>query len=348
MKERLSADVFMIPVERIKKGFFTDSYFNRTREILLRDGNHARVLMQVFCRDDCVLCGIDEALAIVRRCADNPDDLLIYALHDGDRVMKGETVLTIEGEYAHFAHLETVYLGVLARGTSVATSVHEVVQAADDRTVLFFASRFDHYLVQSFDGYAAHIGGAQAVSTDANGSFWGEWGVGTIPHGLIAAYGGDTLEACRAFRKHVPEEINLIALVDFWNDCIGTSIEVARHFGRQLWGVRLDTAGDLRDVSVMGRGADSFGVNPELVSMLRETLDREGFPWVRIVVSGGFIREKVERFVEQKVPFDAVGVGSAFFSKRVDFTADVVQVDKKPLAKVGRSLKPNPRLKKVW
>jgi len=347
MKERLPADVFMIPALLIRKGFYTDSYFNRTREILVRDSNHARVLMQVFCRGDGVLCGIDEAIAIVRQCADNGERILLHALQDGDRVHKRETVLTIEGEYAHFAHLETVYLGVLARGTSIATSVHEVVQAAGDRTVLFFSSRFDHYTVQSFDGYAAHIGGAHAVSTDANGSFMGKAGVGTIPHGLIAAYGGNTLEACKAFRKHVPEEIDLIALVDFSNDCIGTSLEVARHFGRKLWGVRLDTADNLRDVSVTGSGADSFGVNPELVSTLRDVLDREGFPWVRIVVSGGFNREKVERFVKLNVPFDAVGVGSSFFSRKIDFTADVVQVNNKPIAKTGRSFRPNPRMKKV-
>jgi len=347
MKERLPADVFMIPSHMIAKGFFTDSYFNRTREILLRDNNHARVLMQVFCRGDGVLCGIDEAVAIVRQCADKGEKLLLHALHDGDRVHRGETVLTIQGEYAHFAHLETVYLGVLSRGTSIATSVHEVVQAAGSRTVLFFASRFDHYTVQSFDGYAAHIGGAQAVSTDANGSFIGERGVGTIPHGLIAAYDGNTLEACKAFRKHVPEKVDLIALVDFSNDCIGTSLEVARHFGRQLWGVRLDTADNLRDVSVADSGSDSFGVNPELVSMLRDVLDREGFPWVRIVVSGGFNRKKIERFVNLNVPFDAVGVGSSFFNRKLDFTADVVEVNKKPIAKAGRSYKPNPRLKKV-
>ena len=347
MKERLPADVFRIPTRLIREGFYTDSYFNRTREILVKDNNHARVLMQVFCRGDGVLCGVDEAIAIVRQCADNGERLLLYALHDGDRVHKGETVLTIEGEYANFAHLETVYLGVLARGTSIATTVHEVVQAAADKSVLFFSSRFDHYTVQSFDGYAAHIGGAHAVSTDANGSIVGVAGVGTIPHSLIAAYGGDTLEACRVFRKHVPGEIDLIALVDFSNDCIGTSLEVANHFGRTLWGVRLDTSENLRDVSVSGIGADSFGVNPELVSKLRETLDREGFPWVRIVVSGGFNREKVERFVKLNVPFDAVGVGSSFFARRLDFTADVVQVNNKPIAKAGRSFRPNTRMKKV-
>jgi nicotinate phosphoribosyltransferase len=347
MKERLPSTVFDIPVEEIREGFYTDSYFNRTREILRADGNQAAVLMQVFCRGDGIICGMDEAIAILRTCAEGGEGLKLHALNDGDRVEKGETILTIEGAYVGFAHLETVYLGVLARASSIATAVHEVVQAAADKTVLFFASRFDHYSVQRFDGYAARIGGAHAVSTDANGSIMGEKGVGTIPHSLIAAYGGNTLEACKAFRTHIPDDIDLIALVDFTNDCIGTSLEVARYFKRRLWGVRLDTADNMRDVSVEDRGEGSYGVNPELVFKLRHTLDSEGFPWVRIVVSGGFNREKIVRFVKLNVPFDSVGVGSSFFKKRIDFTADVVRVNGKSVAKAGRSYRPNARLKKV-
>lgn len=343
MKERLSPELFELPVERIKSGFFTDAYFNRTRDILVRDSNNARVVMQVFVRDSGLLCGMDEAIAVLRLCSGGP--LELRALHDGDRVTKDETVLLIEGRYADFAHLETVYLGVLSRGTSVATAVSEAVQAANGKTVLFFASRFDHYAVQASDGYAALIAGAAGVSTDANGLYRGERGIGTIPHGLIAAYKGNTLEACRAFRNHMPADVNLIALVDFDNDCIGTSLEVARHFGGELWGVRLDTAGDMRDISVTKE--DSYGVCPELVIRLRDALDSEGFEQVKILVSGGFNPKKISRFVELDVPFDGVGVGSAFFRRRIDFTADVVLVEGKPCAKVGREYRPNQRLEKV-
>jgi len=335
--------MFSIPVKQIMSGFFTDAYFNRTRDILIRDENRSRVVMQVFVRDNGILCGIDEAIAVLKLCSGGP--LRLSALHDGDEVAKDDTVLLIEGEYADFAHLETVYLGVLSRGTSVATAVRETVDAADGKTVLFFASRFDHYQVQMSDGYAALIGGAQGVSTDANGLYLATPGIGTIPHGLIAAYNGDTLEACKAFRRHMPADVNLIALVDFDNDCIGTSLRVARHFGEELWGVRLDTAGDMRDISVTRE--DSFGVCPELVTKLRNALDAEGFEWVKIIVSGGFNPKKIGRFVHMNVPFDGVGVGSAFFKKRIDFTADVVKVNGEPCAKAGRKYKPNPKLQEA-
>ena len=210
MRKRLPAELFDIPVQKIKSGFYSDKYFSRTRDILQGDNNHKSVLMQLFSRKKGVLCGIDEAVCIVRTCSLKPEKLKIMALHDGDSIQKDETVMTIEGAYSSFAHLETIYLGVLSRGSSVATLVREVVEAASGKTVLFFSSRFDHYLLQSYDGYAAMVGGTRLVSTDANAKFWKGKGIGTIPHGLIATYEGNTVEACEAFKRHQPKIINLI------------------------------------------------------------------------------------------------------------------------------------------
>ena len=123
----------------------------------------------------------------------------MHALYEGDAIAPWETVMTIEGDYSLFAHLETVYLGCLARRTLVMRNVHEVVEAADGKPILYFPARHDHWLVQTGDGWAAHVAGAIGVSTDAQASWWGGRGVGTVPHGLIAAYGGDTALAARKF-----------------------------------------------------------------------------------------------------------------------------------------------------
>ena len=315
--------------------------------ILEMDNHHPHVLMQVFTRKKAILCGIDEAIAILKLCADNPQNLKIKALYDGDEISPWETVMTIEGDYASFAHLETVYLGVIARSTAIATSVRRIVNAAGGKPVLFFSARFDNFLLQQRDGYAAFIGGAQAVSTDANALLLGKEGVGTIPHGLIAAYDGNTVKACLAFDKYMPEDIPRIALVDFENDCVKTSLEVAEALGDRLWGVRLDTASNIRDKSVTPINRSSLGVCPELVYKVRKALDEHGFNHVKIIISSGFDEEKIREFVELGVPFDAVGVGSAIYKEKIDFTADVVMVNGKPCAKVGRKYNPNPRLEEV-
>lgn len=348
-KTRLDPAIFHLPVERMREGYYSDKYFVRARELLRRDGHRPRVTMQVFGKTQGLLGGIDEAIAILKLCADRWDELSVSALHDGDAVAPWETVLLIEGPYDAFAHLETLYLGVLARRTRVGTNTRAVVDAARPKQVMFFPARHDHWLVQTGDGYAAHIAGAIGVSTDAQASWWGSEGIGTVPHALIAAYGGDTVLASKKFAELSDPSVALITLVDFENDCVGTSLKVARTLGSRLYGVRLDTSETLVDRSIVPQ-MGSFkptGVNPRLVRNVREALDREGYTHVKIVVSGGFNVEKIRAFEEQGVPVDMYGVGSSLFQGRYDFTADVVRVDGKDCAKVGRRFQPNPRLERV-
>jgi nicotinate phosphoribosyltransferase len=280
---------------------------------------------------------------------DGSSDLIVHTLRDGDEAEPWETVMTIEGPLYKFVHLETIYLGILARRTRIATNVRRVVEAAGGKPILYFPARFDHWFLQGGDGYAAKIGGATAVSTDAQGEWWGASGAGTIPHALIAVCGGDTVEAAKHFDVNFPET-NLIALVDFENDSVNTSLKVARALGKRLWGVRLDTSHTVVDKSVIPQMGQSnpTGVNPQLVWNVRRALDKEGFEHVRIVASGGFNAERIREFEKQNVPVDAYGVGSALMAGNYDFTADVVLVEGKPQAKVGRTYRPNPRLQRVW
>src|SRR3954449_5834588 len=124
-RERLDPAVFRLPVERIREGYYSDVYFNLTKDLLEADDHHPRVLMQVFQRRESILGGVDEALAVLRQCSGHRapggawmngwDQLEVKALHEGDEVSPFESVMTIEGDYALFAHLETVFLGCMAR-----------------------------------------------------------------------------------------------------------------------------------------------------------------------------------------------------------------------------------------
>jgi nicotinate phosphoribosyltransferase len=345
-RKRLPPEIFDLPVEKMREGYYTDAYFNHARETLLRDGRRPRVVMQVFQKKRAVLGGMDEAIAILKLCSDDWEDLTVHALYDGDEITPYETVMTIEGDYTNFAHLETCYLGVLARRTLISTNVRRVVQAANGKPILFFPARHDHHRVQTGDGYAAHVAGAIGVSTDAQASWWGGKGLGTVPHALIAAYGGNTVLAASKFADHADEDTNVVVLVDFENDSVRTALEVARALGPRLWGVRLDTSRTLVDRSLWSEMGyfDPRGVNPRLVEKVRNALDAEGFERVKIVVSGGFDAERIREFEAQGVPVDSYGVGSALIRGENDFTADVVLTDGRPSAKVGRTFVPNERL----
>ena len=348
-RERLAPEVFRLPVERIKAGYYSDAYFNFTKGLLEREDKHAHVVMQVFQKKHSVLGGIDEAIAVLKLCSDDWDKLEVHALYEGDEIEPHETVMTIEGDYRLFAHLETVYLGCMARRSLVMRNVHEVVAAAAGKEILFFPARHDHWLVQTGDGWAAHVAGAIGVSTDANASWWGGRGVGTVPHSLIAAYGGDTVAAAKAWARQYAHEMNVTVLVDFWNDSVQTAIEVADALGEDLWGVRLDTSERMVDRALwdeMGEFAPT-GVNHVLVHKVRDALDAAGHGHVKIVASGGFTPSKIRDFERRGVPVDAYGVGSSLLRGDNDFTADIVMVDGTPCAKAGRRHRPNPRLERV-
>ncbi len=301
---------------------------------------------------------------------DKWEDIEVKALYDGEEAKAREPIMTIEGDPRYFGYLETVLLGVIARATSTATAVKKVVRAARGKPVLFFSARFDHYWVQATDGYAALKAGAFGVSTDANADYWGVESAGTMPHALIAAYCGSTEDAAIAFDRHVEEHVNRIVLVDWDNDVIGTTFRVVKKFyetvvgkpfklgvtdpspiigsgkGR-IWGVRFDTASDLRDKSVAPKDESSLGVCPELVWKARQEFDKVGLKDLKIVVSGGFDEKKIELFEKLQVPADAYGVGSRLLRNKIDITADIVEVNGKPCAKVGRYKIENPRLKLV-
>jgi nicotinate phosphoribosyltransferase len=367
-KERTDPAVFRLPVEQMRAGYYSDAYFNFTKEMLEAEPAAPNVLMQVFQKKKSVLGGIDEAIAILKLCAGHAvepfgfgdgwlpgwDALTVHALHEGDRIEPWEPVMTIEGPYAEFAHLETVYLGVMARRSLVMNNVRRVCEAASGKPILFMPARHDHWQVQTGDGMAAHLAGAIGVSTDAQASWWGGTGIGTVPHGMIAAYRGDTVAAAKAFAERFKDKMNITVLVDFDNDCVKTALDVADALGDDLWGVRLDTSEKLIDKSLHrvagGRRPteSSFsGVCPRLVQNVRDALDAKGHDRVKIVVSGGFNPDKIGLFESLGVPVDAYGVGSSLLRGSNDFTADVVEVDGEPCAKVGRERVPSDRLEPV-
>jgi len=301
---------------------------------------------------------------------DKWDEIEVKALSDGEMAKNLEAIMTIQGDPNFFGYLETVLLGVIARASSTATAVKKVVSAANGKPILFFSARFDHHWVQATDGYAALKAGANGVSTDANADYWGAESLGTIPHALIAAMGGDTVKASAEFDKYISETVNRIALVDWDNDVIGTTKAILKdmyekkHKKRyiecesdlsdiigpgkgKMYAVRFDTSGSLRDKSVIPQDANSLGVCPELVWRARREFDRIGADNLKIVVSGGFNTERIELFERLEVPVDIYGVGSSLLKQKIDFTGDIVMVNDEPCAKYGRGVVDHTRLEKV-
>jgi len=372
--KRIAANILKLD-PRLKDGYYSDRYFVQARDIVLNAKLKHKVRMQIFQRNDnTCLCGVAEAIAMIEDAWFLPRGITVSALPDGSSINAWETVMLIEGLYSRFGHLETVILGALARGTKIATNVYRCFKAANGKPVLFFPARFDSHLIQAKDGYSYNIGREAAgfdsggISTDAQGEWWGSFGMGTMPHALIAIYGGDTVKATLAFAKYAPQEfcdkggqihpVKRIVLVDFDNNCVETTLMVAQAMLTEykkkgdaryiLHGIRLDTSGNMVDESIQKNMESheylgSFkptGVNPQLVHnvfcALRNkrnqhepgSLDHEFYHRIGIIVSGGFNAEKIAEFEKLKVKVSAFAVGSSLLKGNFDFTADVVQIDR--------------------
>jgi len=347
---QLPSNIFNPIIDQIRHGFYSDVYFNRAKHILIKDKHHPVITQQIFQKKDHVtLCGIDEIKILLKKATgyykkkrwiNQYHQLKILSLSDGDTISAWETILLIKGDYSLFAPLETLLLGILTRRSNIATNTHQTIIAAKGKPVLYFSPRFDHFLNQAGDGYAAKIGGAAGVSTDAAAAWINQKAAGTIPHALIAAYQGDIAQTAAKFNQFFPQ-VNTVSLIDFHNHCVKGALESARKLNKKLWGVRLDTASNIADVST----PKHQGVNPLLVKKVRQALNKEGFNHVKIIVSGGFNPEKISQFEAVKTPVDIYTVGSWIFSGQIDFTADAVKLNGKNLAKVGRKYSPNKKLK---
>ena len=326
---------FEIP-ESVLSGETADIYFVRTREILSKEGFNPIATMEIFSRGEGILCGMKEVMTLLRKVLP-PDNSEVWALSEGDLFQRKEVVMQITAPLQSFVIYETAYLGMLASCSAWATAARECVDAARVIPVLSFGARHIHPASAGAMEYAATIGGCMGCASTVGAKLAGTDPIGTIPHALILAM-GDTAKATLAFDKHMPVEIPRVALVDTFRYEPEESVIVAREMGNKLRAVRLDTPSELGGVTV------------ELVNETRAKLDEAGFKDVKIYISGGMTPERIRHFVESKAPVDTFAVGSYISgAKPIDFTADIHEVEGKPIAKRGRTpgVTPNPRLKRA-
>lgn len=172
--KRLTQSVMNLPVDSIRRGEYSDKYFENVARILtgLRAAGSPVgdivVEAQIFNRRApyALVGGVDAALALLRHASGGAEaneawrDLEVEAIHDGavteydGQPESVQPVIRIRGRYRDFALLETPILGYLTRISRIATNVYEALKAADGKPVLFFPARFDLPEVQAVDGYA--------------------------------------------------------------------------------------------------------------------------------------------------------------------------------------------------
>jgi nicotinate phosphoribosyltransferase len=327
------------PSREILSGDSADVYFARAASILAREGLDPLVTMELFARQDAVLCGIDEAKNLIGHVLATADlsETSVEALSDGDRIGPKEIVLRIRARYRQIGLYETAILGMLAQSTGWATAARECVEVAAPEPVVSFGARHVHPDITDVLDYAAIVGGCVGASTPAGARLAGLNPTGTMPHSLVLIF-GDTVAAAEAFDRDLGADVPRIVLVDTFKDEAEETLRVAHALGDRLYGIRLDTP------SERGR------VTADLVKEIRARLDQEGYHHVKIVVSGGLNPERIQYFKDQGAPVDSFAVGSYISGATpIDFTGDIKEIDGKPIAKRGRipGITESPRLQPV-
>lgn len=324
------------PAEAVLHGDTADIYFHRTLEVLAKEDIDSTVVMEIFPNGSGVICGINEALALLDKVLPL-DNREVWALSEGDSVSSKEVVLRIKAPYRSFGLYETALCGILASGTGWATAARECAEAAGNIPCISFGARHVHPFVAGRMDYAAVTGGCSGCSSVAGAKLAGIEPSGTMPHALIIVM-GDTVKATMAFDRHIDSSVSRVALVDTFKDEAEESLRVAAALGEKLKSVRLDTP--------VERGR----VTAELVKEVRARLDQDGHRQVGIFVSGGITPERIRYFLERGAPVTGFGIGSYISGAHpIDYTADIHEIDGLPIAKRGRipGITENPKLKRV-
>lgn len=354
----------------------TDTYFNRTRRIILRYGDQ-QVTYAVFLRRPVIAAPrlmLDWLADVARTRATRFD--IDSRFPEGDWVGAGEPIVYLSGSFAQLVDLETIFLQKLGPVCVAAHNAYQMCLALPK--VAFLAMDARHCAgaeMQEMMAYAASVGSEAARregavgfvgnATDATAHWFGVTrGSGTMPHALIG-YAGSTVRAAEMFHETFPDE-NLTVLVDYFGREISDSLAVCHRFpdlaaaGRLS--VRIDTHGGrfiegldpAESYAVLERHAPGAirryrsdaelrfligtGVSAAAIWRLRDALDDAGFTRVRIVASSGFSPDKCRVMADTSAPIDVIGTGSFLPENWTETyaTADIVEYDGAPLVKVGR------------
>jgi nicotinate phosphoribosyltransferase len=316
--------------EEIKSAQTSDVYFERTKEILEKEGlSDIHVTAEITSGslpknwEYGILAGVEEASHLLEglniRVRSFPEGTLF---RPADSSGVREPVMIIEGRYLDFCLYETPLLGLLCQASGIATMASRVRRAAGIKTVFSFGIRRAHPALAPMIDRACFIGGFDAVSSMIGAKLLGKSPTGTMPHSLIIAI-GDQVRAWKSFDKYMPKEVPRIALVDTYYDEKTESIMAAQALGKSLFGVRLDTPSSRR------------GNFQEIIREVRWELDSRGFKDVKVFVSGGLDDESVRALSEAGA--DGFGVGTSVSNAPcIDFAMDIVEKDGKSVAKRGK------------
>ncbi|MAG26493.1 nicotinate phosphoribosyltransferase [Candidatus Pacearchaeota archaeon] len=341
----------------------TDKYFTKTHKIIDKLYNKdCIVTYAVFMRSP-VRAALKFAIQFIK---DN-SSAQIASVPEGTLVTSNQPLMLIKGKFSELVELETLLLQHVGLPCICAKNAYRMTLTAPQYSFLDFHAR--HGTGEEFvklASYGAWVGSEAAkrehpeakgfvgASTDVGGAFYGNTGIGTMPHALIGK-AGSTLQAAIDYHKVFPNE-KLVVLIDYFGKEVTDTKALVNHFGPNAdVTVRIDTHGgryleglswtkscnliDTYDSWSMSLRAGQ-GVSVAAAYKIRQTLDELGAKKWKIIVSSGFDEEKVGVFAHANAPIDMIGTGSFLPQNwhHTYATVDIIKYDDDYKVKVGREM----------
>lgn len=262
----------------------------------------------------------------------------VWAIPEGEIYFPGETVIRVTAKRIEAQIVETFLLNTFNFQSMIASKAIRVFLSSKGRAVVDFSPRRDHGTDAALKvARASYIAGFSGTSNVLAGKLYGIPVVGTMAHSYVMSF-EDELKAFKTFAEHFPD--NCVLLIDTYDVIEGArrAVIVARELekkGKKLRGVRIDS-GDLVNLS----------------KTVREILDREGFSYVKIVLSGDLNEYKIEDLLNKGAIADMFGVGTEMgVSKDAPSLGGVyklVEDEKGPKIKLSTGKITFPGKKQIW
>lgn len=232
----------------------------------------------------------------------------VDALPEGTPFFADEPILRIVAPLREAQLVETRLINLLQFQTMVASKAARVRQAAPERLLIDFGLRRAHGAEAGLlSARASYLAGFDGTATVLAGMRWGIPLFGTMAHSFVQAHASES-QAFIDFARAFPQASTL--LIDTYDTEVAAHrvVALARSLaaeGINVGAVRIDS-GDLA----------------EHARRVREILDGEGLPGVRIFVSGNLDEFAVHALVASGAPIDGFGVGT-----RMNTSADQPWLD---------------------
>ncbi|MBI4674774.1 MAG: nicotinate phosphoribosyltransferase [Chloroflexi bacterium] len=287
--------------------------------------NESIATIEFMAEQDGVLCGLAEALALLRTL--HPELLQCWTLEQGSTMKCGDVVMRVRGRYRDYGSAENALAGILAVSSGWATAARALAKAAKPAPVVFTGASTVHPALAAQLENAAVTGGC-AGSDSALGR-------GIVPRALILLT-GDTLRALQCFDQTTPPEIPRLVYADLFHDPADEAVRVALAVGNRLSGVILHAD-----------GASDEQLRAKL-ERVRAQLDLAGLPRVKIFVHGAITAAQMHEWKIERVPVNGYFAGDLIgAAPPLPFAVEMRECDGKPLARRGQTAGTTPSLRLV-